>query len=89
MFFSAVLAGYFAWRTVRSSPEDEASPPDPAADAKSRAEDGDSGGLRKVRAREGGEGFFRELSRLMNFVSVFRFRHELASHRIEIPVPFR
>lgn len=87
MFFSAVLAGYFAWRTVRSSPEDEASPPEPAADAKSRAEDRDSG-LRKVRARRG-MGFFRELSRLVNFVSFFRFRHELASHRIEIPVPFR
>ncbi|XP_030452840.2 uncharacterized protein LOC115674568 [Syzygium oleosum] len=47
VFFSAVMAGYFAWRTVRSSPEDEASPPEPAADAKSRAEDRDSG-LRKV-----------------------------------------
>lgn len=23
MFFSAILAGYFAWRTVRSSPETE------------------------------------------------------------------
>ncbi|KAL5767904.1 hypothetical protein ACOSQ2_014687 [Xanthoceras sorbifolium] len=23
VFFSAVLAGYFAWRTVRSSPEEE------------------------------------------------------------------
>ncbi|KAF8043574.1 hypothetical protein BT93_A1790 [Corymbia citriodora subsp. variegata] len=47
VFFSAVLAGYFAWRTVRSSPEDEASPPEPAAEAKSRTEDRDSG-LRKV-----------------------------------------
>ncbi|KAM7500312.1 hypothetical protein LguiA_024726 [Lonicera macranthoides] len=23
VFFSAILAGYFAWRTVRSSPEEE------------------------------------------------------------------
>ncbi|KAI4381624.1 hypothetical protein MLD38_007682 [Melastoma candidum] len=26
VFFSAVLAGYFAWRTVRSSPDDQPSP---------------------------------------------------------------
>ncbi|KAI3437080.1 uncharacterized protein J3R85_005820 [Psidium guajava] len=48
VFFSAVLAGYFAWRTVRSSPEDaEVSPPEPMAEAKSRTEDRDSG-LRKM-----------------------------------------
>ncbi|XP_030517060.1 uncharacterized protein LOC115730588 [Rhodamnia argentea] len=47
VFFSAVLAGYFAWRTVRSSPEAEVSPTEPAAEAKSRTEDRDSG-LRKM-----------------------------------------
>ncbi|KAK3446391.1 uncharacterized protein LOC104442890 [Eucalyptus grandis] len=48
VFFSAVLAGYFAWRTVRSSPEDEASTPEPAAEAKSRTDEDRDPGLRKV-----------------------------------------
>ncbi|KAI4348451.1 hypothetical protein L6164_009174 [Bauhinia variegata] len=35
VFFSAVLAGYFAWRTVRSSPEIEISSMDSVVEDKS------------------------------------------------------
>ncbi|PKI77345.1 uncharacterized protein LOC116204957 [Punica granatum] len=38
VFFSAVLAGYFAWRTVRSSPEVDPSLQDAAADTAPRKE---------------------------------------------------
>ncbi|KAK4770133.1 hypothetical protein SAY87_030665 [Trapa incisa] len=47
VFFSAVIAGYLAWRTVRSSPEVDLSLPDLTADS-SPSEESTEFSLKKV-----------------------------------------